>query len=190
MDEDDQQRPNVNNLLHRWRDVPSSVVRTFRIDRSQNNVAPPVADPTDCLNRVAAAEAAVQQAAAAMPLAVKRDQLILVVPLAQANPPASAIERQAVAQPAVAQPADAQPADAQPADAQPADAQLADAQPANQAVRAHASQALEENVVVSHQVHRKANVAAKDDGRNPRQLDRKANRELMISKCSAKIINA
>ena len=185
MDEDDQQRPNVNNLLHRWRDILSSVVQTFRIDRSQNNVAPPVADPTDCLNRVAAAEAAVQQAAEAMPLAVKRGQLILVVLLAQANPPASAIERQAVAQPA-----DAQLADAQLADAQPADAQPADAQPANQAVRAHAPQALEENVVVSHQVHRKANVAAKDDGRNPRQLDRKANRELMISKCSAKIINA
>ena len=33
VDEDDLQRPTVNNLLHRWRDVPSSVVRTFRIDR-------------------------------------------------------------------------------------------------------------------------------------------------------------
>ena len=33
VDEDDRQRPTVNNLLHRWRDVPSSVVQTFRIDR-------------------------------------------------------------------------------------------------------------------------------------------------------------
>lgn len=177
VDEDDRQRPNVNNQLHRWRDVPSSVVRTFRIDRSQNSVAPPVAVPTDYLNRAAAAEAAVQavqQAVEGTAVAAKPGQPIPVVLPAPANQQASAIEpvehrregrevtllaieRRPVAQLAVDQPADAQPADAPPA---------------NQAVRVHAHRVLVENEVVNHQVHRKANEAAKDDGRKRRQLDR------------------
>ena len=135
-----------------------------------------MADLTDYLNRAAAAEAAVQavqQAAEATALAAKRDQLTPVVLLAPANPPVSAIEPLEHRQ----EGREATPLAierrqvVQPVAAQQADAQLADALPVSQAVRAHEHRALAENEVVSHQVHRRANEAAKDDGKVLRQLD-------------------